>query len=226
MAAGFLRKNVLVFALALSATMTLVIGGTIAWLSAQTSTVDNHLHLLTASGKNPDMKASLDEPGWERENAVKAVPGQDISKDPAITNTSVNALVSEWAGIKITFTYGGGADKGKPLSDKDYTRLMGIITIKSGTGDGYDTGWEEAAGQAGSISTSYFYYKTLLAQTESTSPLFTSVAISSNADSADIAFINNTLGGFQIDVSGGTLQGNISDTYNSDVKSELYALIR
>ena len=198
------RKNVIIIASAAVIALSMAIGSTLAWLTVSAGAKNNEFSVITASGDNPDMKASLTEPNWDSTGKAKAsrvVPGQSIPKDPTITNTSV-LPVSEWAAIRVTFTNGAGS----PLAAADYQKLTGIISVN------YGSGWYQTGPTSESPSVLYFYYKTPLEQNESTSPLFTAVSVNQSAGNDDMAFIKDTLKGFDIQVSGAVVQGDAAKT--------------
>lgn len=190
----------------------LVIGGTLAFLSAKTAEKVNN---FTFKG---NISATLTEPTWDAGVAADAsygknlTPGAVIAKDPIVTNT---CDVDEYVAIKVTFQKGDGTT----LTSEEYTKLMTMIDVD------WSTDWTLDGTAA---ATSIYDYNTVLtgqaaAPYSATSSLFTNVTIHSDLSNEDITWLNETLGGFNIVVQGAAIQGNEFDTM-SDAKAELNGL--
>lgn len=204
----------------------LAIGGTWAYLSTQTQKLTNVFTF------QENITADLTEPGWtggtdENDNGIpdaaeNMVPGSEVSKDPQITNTS---NIDEYVAIKLTFQDGSG----NTLSQADMTKLMGLITIQSGTTSTYNVAdWTLAVTSEAGKSEQTWYYNTLLTHTTNnlTSAIFDSILINEDISSADFAWLNGTygevkaedgtvttqgtgLGGFQIHIEGAAVQADV-----------------
>ena len=75
------KKKVALTACAAALVGTLAVGGTLAYLTQVTNTVDN----VFSSDSN--LTGELVEPSWNQETASKYVPGQTIAKDPQLKST-------------------------------------------------------------------------------------------------------------------------------------------
>lgn len=77
------KKSLISMIVALSLTATIMVGATLAYLTAQTDEVVN-----TFTIGNVDI--TLTEPAWDEDAAKNLQPGTDIPKDPVVTNVGAN----------------------------------------------------------------------------------------------------------------------------------------
>lgn len=77
------KKSLISMIAALSLTACVMVGATLAYLTAQTEEVTN-----TFTIGNVNIK--LEEPNWKPENAENLEPGAEVAKDPTVTNTGKN----------------------------------------------------------------------------------------------------------------------------------------
>lgn len=77
------KKSLITMLVALSVTASVMVGATLAYLTAETGEVKN-----TFTIGNVNIK--LEEPSWEPDDALNLEPGAVIAKDPTVTNTGVN----------------------------------------------------------------------------------------------------------------------------------------
>lgn len=77
------KKSLISMIAALSLTATIMVGATLAYLTAQTEEVVN-----TFTIGNVDI--TLTEPEWNPEDAQNLQPGAEVAKDPTVTNVGAN----------------------------------------------------------------------------------------------------------------------------------------
>ncbi len=145
------------------------------------------------------------------------IPGAQAAKNPVITNTGT--VCNEWVAAKITFVYGGGKNKGKPLSLVDIQRISDIISIdyNIGTSDK----WERISGNENTVS-QVFYYKEILnirnnksqpkINGDKTEPIFTTVKFKDTATNEDVEYLRS-IGGFYIYIEGFAAQEEAGKNY-------------
>ncbi|RDU25163.1 SipW-dependent-type signal peptide-containing protein [Anaerosacchariphilus polymeriproducens] len=71
------NKKLTVTAAALAATVVIALGGTLAYLSSVTNTLENKFT------PGQDVKITIEEPSWD-ETKAKITPGADFDKDPTV----------------------------------------------------------------------------------------------------------------------------------------------
>lgn len=97
------KKNLkIVIAMLLVAALS--VGGTLAYLSRETSELEN---VFTGS---KGISLTLTEPEFDDEEKGKAnsyTPDMTILKDPTVTNTSTETGYKEWVAMRVDYTYAG-----------------------------------------------------------------------------------------------------------------------
>ncbi|MCL1799699.1 MAG: hypothetical protein FWG23_08205 [Eggerthellaceae bacterium] len=206
------KKHVVLLTMLLA--LVVASGLTMAYLFTKTDPVTNEFTFAE------NIKAELEEPGWDPENATNLVPGMDIPKDPQITNTSENEI-SEWVGIRLVFTNGEGTPLSNTATDKNYVgTLLDLITIDWNTTD-----WQLAdTAMAGKVE-QVWAYKYELAPGDTTSPLFTQVTIKDSVTPEQQEWLRDYLKGFNIVLEGGAVQYEAFDTLNDAVVALLELLL-
>lgn len=147
------KKKVALTACAAALVGTLAVGGTLAYLTQVTNTVDN----VFASDSN--LTGELVEPSWNQETASKYVPGQTIAKDPQLKSTcDFDAYVAMKVVVKD--------NDGNVISLDDFQKTYATI-------DDFNTAaWDEIAKND---NYALYMYKTTLDKNTTTAPLFTKV---------------------------------------------------
>ena len=154
------NKKRLTIALSIALVLAIALGGTLAYLFAQTNIESNVFTFAE------NVKGLLTEPKWDPEEAEDLVPGMIIDKDPQITNISNNG-VDVYTSIKLVFTDGAG----ETLSEADMTKLMGLIEIN------YSSAWTIADADYEDMPEQIWLYNSILAPAYTSTPLFTTVTI-------------------------------------------------
>lgn len=80
------KKSLITMLVALSLTASVMVGATLAYLTAETGEKVNTFTI-------GNVKIELEEPGWDnggKEDAENLEPGATIAKDPTVTNTGIN----------------------------------------------------------------------------------------------------------------------------------------
>ncbi len=145
------------------------------------------------------------------------IPGAEAAKNPVITN--IGTVCNEWVAAKITFVYGGGKNKGKPLSLVDIQRISDIISIDYNIGA--SDKWERISGSENTVS-QVFYYKEILnirknksqpkINGDKTEPIFTTVKFKDTATNEDVEYLRS-IGGFYIYIEGFAAQEEAGKNY-------------
>ena len=162
----------------------------------------------TFSVKPVTATASLTEPSWDPDEALKTVPGSVIAKDPQIRNTSGEGIW-ELAAMRIEFAYSDTCPdeekRGKTLSTGDMQSVLAAYSIDYDADRQQDEPvWRRYDGEDSSLPVQHFYYRQALDRDEATRPLFTRIL--APLETADAAFEKiRELGGFQLIVEGAVL---------------------
>ena len=168
---------------------------------------DNATLVNTFSVRPEQAKATLTEPSWDPESALKTVPGSVVAKDPQIKNTS-DAQIWELAGMRIEFVYTEAcpveADRGKTLSAQDIETLCSVYSLDYEADRQGTTDWIRFGQEDSSMPVQHFYYASALGQGETTCPLFTKISAQRQTTNAGFRRIQE-MGGFQIIVEGAVL---------------------
>lgn len=153
----------------------IILGATLAYLFSKTDPVEN---VFTFAD---NIKAELDEPNWDPDEALNLTPDKTLLKDPQITNTSENGIV-EYAAIKLTWLDGAGnliddeelrdLDGNEDTANgmKDMDRLLSLIDIE------WSSNWSIKDGTAKSNEQVHVYNKEL-PQGVTSDPIFYSITI-------------------------------------------------
>jgi hypothetical protein len=167
---------------------------------------------------DPDSDDPNDWPGWKQ--AQNLVPGKVVPKDPQITNTSENG-VSEWVAIRLVFTDGDSV----PLSgtddaaDRYIGKLLSLIEIDWNTAD-----WQLADPAMADKVTQVWAYKYELVPDETTPPLFNTVTIKDSVTPAELAWLRDHLGGFNIVLQGAAVQYEVFENLAAAIPALLDVL--
>lgn len=186
----------------------LAVGGTLAYLSTSTTPITNNFTFVSGD----DISATIQETSWVADNALNLTPGEEVAKNPTITNTSATDL-DEYVAMRVTFQKGDGTT----LTSEEYARLMGMITID------YDTTNWKAAATAGPVT--IYNYQQKLAKDAKTDELFTKVTIKETLTNEDMTWLSDTLNGFKIYIEGAAIQASGYADINA-AASDLDALFK
>lgn len=165
------KKKKITAVLSIVLVAVIAIGATLAYLATKT---DEESNVFTFA---ENIKAGLDEPNWDPDDAGNLIPGYEVRKDPMITNLSDNG-VDEYVALKITFTRGDGTT----LSDAETARLLSCLTVT------WNSSWSLKSGTATS-AVQVYVYQNALSTGEVTDPVFSSVTINSDISDADYAWL-------------------------------------
>ena len=121
------NKKLLVMMVACVLAFTCVIGGTIAWLKAETTPLTNTFTVGDINIKLEESDSEQDQDGNKLTNSYKMVPGNTIPKDPKVT--VVGGSEACWLFVKVeesavldTFISYGIAEGWTKLQDGVYYR--------------------------------------------------------------------------------------------------------
>jgi len=209
----------IVLVVALAAVVS--VGATLAFLTATTPTVTNVFSFSSGVGgviQEPrwdDRTYDVDDDDWVtptpptaeedlgRDRAVDIVPGRIIPKNPALVNTSDLDI---YGALEIRFVNGNG----EPLTNQQLTALMDNIAIDWNGAD-----WTLMDG-ARNQARHTVRFNTIIPAfdpvsgnplTDSrTSAYFTTVTVSSNISTDDLAILQGIPGGFHIRINGAVVQ--------------------
>lgn len=229
----FRNRKLVITLLSLVLVLLVTAGATFAYLTTVTKEESN------VFSPSDNIGARLDEPNWEKDEALKLVPGKTVKKDPMITNTGQS---DEYVAIRLTFQY----DDGTEMYDADLLRLLNLVAIDwSSKWVLYDgTMTVDGTGKITAIDQPLiFYYNEDLSPGEISDPIFSSIRVkdkvtdgTSVITEADLRWLQGIqivngeivndpagLGGFHIKVEGSAVQ-TISFTNAAAAASELKAL--
>jgi len=226
------RKRVII-TLSLVFLLLVTAGGTFAYLAATTKEETN---VFTGSD---NIRARLTEPNWEKDEALRLVPGKTVRKDPMITNTGQSDV---YVAIQLTFQY----EDGMIMSGTDLLRLIKLLDIT------WSDKWKTCSGSilkdaSGNITDItqplIFYYNEDLSPGEISDPIFSSIRVKDKVTDGtgaiteeDLRWLQGIkirngaivddpdgLGGFHIQVEGAAIQ-TISVTDAADAANTLISL--
>lgn len=155
------KKKLVVVLAALVAVLTIAIGGTLAYFTAD----DKAENVFTVGNVDID----LTEPKWEdggKEEAKEAYPGEALAKDPTVKNTGKNPCF-----VRISVTGLDCLIKAE-LSAQEVALRTNYVVGALGEG------WVEH-------EDGYFYYTKTLAAEESTTALFDSIVMPTDLINGD-----------------------------------------
>jgi len=174
------KKTTIILSVAL--VVVIAIGVTLAYLATKTEEASNVFTFAE------NIRARLDEPNWDPEDATNLTPGYEVRKDPMITNLSDNG-VDEYAALKLTFTDGDGTK----LTDGETARLLNCLDITWNSSWSLEYGTlttDDTSGKVTAASAVQVYvYKDALSSAEISDPIFSSVTIKSDISDADYAWL-------------------------------------
>ena len=152
------KKKIALTACATALVGTLAVGGTLAYFTAQTNTVEN-----VFTGNNKDLKGIIDE-RFDKETAESYTPGDVIYKD------SIDA----WVAVKVDIDA-----EGNTVSYDDFAKTYATIQTKTANGqfvDGFNTtDFEEVT--VPNANYKFFVYKTVVKAGEKTKNIFDQVTV-------------------------------------------------
>ena len=168
------KKNRLTIILAIALVAVLAVGGSLAYLATLTNQIPNAFSFAE------NIKARLDEPNWDPDDAQNLIPGYEVRKDPMVTNVSNNE-VDEFTAIRVSFTDGAGNLLSNTAAATDYVgRLLRILNITWNTAD-----WELLDASYQGKAEQIWVYKDKLVPGETTPALFDTVTIKSVWDGSE-----------------------------------------
>jgi len=171
------KKTRMTTILAIALVAVLAIGGSLAYLATLTQEIPNAFSFAE------NIKARLDEPNWDPDDAQNLIPGYEVRKDPMVTNVSNNE-VDEFTAIRVSFTDGDGNLLSNTATNVDYVgRLLRILDISWNTTD-----WELLNSADQGKAEQIWIYKNKLVPGETTPALFDSVTIKSVWDGSETKF--------------------------------------
>ncbi len=194
------KKTILLIVVALLF-ITIVIGGITAYFTKTTETLNN---VFTIGSIN----IVLNEPAWNAANATNLVPGDQVDKDPTVTNTGSNPA---YVFVKVTIPN---------YSNTDLFSLDGIDT----------TAWQLISETtSNNVCTHVYAYATgnTVAKLTALNPaaavtLFNDVTLTSNETVAQAA---SDAGNTTITVTAYAVQtNNVADDANISSQADVYAL--
>ena len=155
------RKKLALSACAAALTGTLALGGTLAYLTSKTNTVEN-----VFTGEDNNLGGRIDE-RFDEEKAEKYLPGDLIIKEPKLEN--VDSSVDAWVAVKVDFSRDGEA--------VNYEEFLKDAAIQFEGVDGFNTtDWAEQKIEGANYK--FFVYKKVVAPGQKTNPIFDHVQIS------------------------------------------------
>jgi len=229
----FRNRKLVITTLSLVFVLLVTAGGTFAYLAATTKEETN---VFTGSD---NIRARLTEPNWEKDEALRLVPGKTVRKDPMITNTGQSDV---YVAIQLTFQY----EDGMIMSGTDLLRLIKLLDIT------WSDKWKTCSGSilkdaSGNITDItqplIFYYNEDLSPGEISDPIFSSIRVKDKVTDGtgaiteeDLRWLQGIkirngaivddpdgLGGFHIQVEGAAIQ-TISVTDAADAANTLISL--
>lgn len=159
------KKKLALTACATALVGTLAIGGTLAYLTSKTNTVEN-----VFTGEDKELGGKITE-CFDKDKAEKYMPGDAIYKIPKLVNDE--SSVEAWVAVKVDFT-----KEGETISYDEFKKYASIQTKDADKNfqDGFNTAdFEELPG----LSDNYkvFVYKEKVAPGQSTKQIFDQVTM-------------------------------------------------
>ena len=150
------KKKIALTACATALVGTLAVGGTLAYFTAQTNTVEN-----VFTGNNKDLKGIIDE-RFDKETAESYTPGDVIYKEPWLENKTDS--IDAWVAVKVDIDAEGNA-----VSYDDFVAKYATIQTKTADGqfvDGFNT-----------TNYKFFVYNTVVKAGDKTKNIFDQVTV-------------------------------------------------
>lgn len=202
------KRKILLGVLTLTVTLigTVGIGTSLAYFTDQENVV-NDLNFVGENG----LDAILTEPGWNPEKGLLNLPGETITKDPQVTNTSEIDL-DELVALQVDFVYGTGCPDeekvGQLLSEEDMKYVYEVYDIDWNADN--DGDWIRFDMEYAKDRTQRFYYADALKRNlpnegDTTEALFTAISIDKSVNNEQYSHIQE-IGGFDIKISGMIIQ--------------------
>ena len=170
------KKRTLTIALSAILVAAIAVGATLAYLATKTGEETN----VFTFAKN--IRAKLDEPNWDPEDAKNLTPGCEINKDPMITNMSDNGL-DIYTALQLTFMtgedYAGGE---RSLDNEEAKKLLGLLEIS------WNENWTLIDGEA-TDAVQIYRYNSALVPGEVSDPIFSTVKIKEDISKADMEWL-------------------------------------
>ena len=204
------KKRVLIVCLSILAVATLAIGGTLAWMNANTNVVNNAFTLAMTGGEDAAMQARIVET-FDPEDAQNLVPGESVEKVLTVENTSTKDI-DVWVAVMLTFEMVD--PEGSPANMETLNNVIELQLSASTAGAGNVFGADWVRKNTGVLTEKeIFYYNAKLEQGGSTTSLIDKVNILASAGNEDIDTINEWKG-FNIKASGAIVQGDADSELN------------
>lgn len=152
------KKKIAALITSLALVGVVVVGGTLAYLTAQTETVEN---VFTVGNVSID----VEEPDWNPDDADELYPGAEVAKNPQIKNIGKNSgyMVMEVSGVADM------TDFAVSYGEENWNKEDWSYVVKEG--DSYVI----AAEQPDTLTDGFYAYKEAVTAGESTTPLFDKV---------------------------------------------------
>lgn len=160
------KKKIALTACATALVGTLAVGGTLAYFTAQTNTVEN-----VFTGNNKDLKGIIEE-RFDKDTAESYTPGDVIYKEPRLENKadSIDAYVA----VKVDIDA-----EGKPVKYDEFVSKYATIQTETADGkfvDGFNTtDFKEVTVPGANYR--FFVYKTVVKAGEKTKNIFDQVTV-------------------------------------------------
>ncbi len=152
------KKKIAALITSLALVGVVVVGGTLAYLTAQTETVEN---VFTVG----NVSIEVEEPDWHPDDADELYPGATVTKNPQINNIGKNSgyMVMEVSGVDDM------TDFAVSYGEENWNTEDWSYVVKEG--DSYVI----AAEQPETLKDGYYAYKEAVTAGNSTTPLFDKV---------------------------------------------------
>lgn len=160
------KKKIALTACAAALVGTFAVGGTLAYFTAQTNTVEN-----VFAGNNKDLKGIIDE-RFDKETAESYTPGDVIYKEPWLENKTDS--IDAWVAVKVDVDAEGNA-----ISYDDFVTKYATIQTKTANGqfvDGFNTADFKEVTVPGA-NYKFFVYNTVVKAGDKTKNIFDQVTV-------------------------------------------------
>lgn len=205
-------KSIAVAAAAVVLIAALSVGATLAYTMKLTGGADNRFTLVSMNGIDALIKETA-----HPEHADGLATSSKVTNAVSVRNASA-ANIDTWLGVKLTF------QKGDYATPADMSALAQMLEIQFDGKPGFNTTDWIRANTGALQQEEIFYYGAILKKGDETRPLFDQVRIKDIA-SNDVVDVVDNWSGFNIRVSGAVVQGDLSATFDDQVKAELNHLL-